>query len=141
MRQTGHTLDIVYDYSEDFERYQQPIVKLKVDGVELNYLVDTGASTSTIPEGFAKKHSLKKSNYEYDTTLLDGTKKVVQGSVFDVSISDRKFVMEAIHYDPSLGGDVRIDGLIGYDFLKRNKLVINAENHTLCVNSAQTKEQ
>ena len=140
MRQTGHTLDIVYDYSEEFEKYCQPIVKAKVDGEELNFLIDTGASISSIPRSFKKRHSLKDSGYKYDTTILNGTKTLESGAIFEVTISEKKFKMEALYYEPMLNGKLKIDGLIGYEFLKENGLIVNAENHTLCVNTAQTKE-
>lgn len=141
MRQTGHTLDIVYDYSEDFEKYQQPIVKAKIAGEELNFLIDTGASISTIPEHFGKSHSLNDSGFKYETTILNGEKTIVSGAVFEITISDKKFKMEALYYKPELNGKTKVDGLIGYEFLNENGLIVNAKNHTLCVNSAQTKEQ
>ena len=48
--------------------------------------------------------------------------------------------MEALYYEPMLNGKLKIDGLIGYEFLKENGLIVNAKNHTLCVNTAPTKE-
>ena len=138
MRQT---FDILYDFSKDFEKYKQPIVKAMIDGEEINFLVDTGASISSIPRNFAQRHSLKDSGFKYDTTILNGTKTLEEGAMFEITIGNRTFPMEALYYDPMLNGKLKIDGLIGYEFLYQNKIIIDTENNTLCIKSKQTKEK
>lgn len=126
-----------YDYSEEFDQFQQPIVKAKICGKEVNMLIDTGAMSCVIEDALARRHRLKNNKKTYITTVVDGTNKKTTGKIVKFQIGEKSFVMDMLVSVINVGINVKIDGILGYDFFQKYNIRIDAKRHILYMDNVE----
>lgn len=119
-------------YQGDFEMYAHlAVVKATIGNQTLRFGIDCGASTALI--GTSQYQTIKEYTREKGTDNLRGADQKVQIvpviKIKELEIGDIAFKnMKAVVTDVgnlNQGTDKKIDGLLGYDFLKKYKTVIN----------------
>lgn len=122
-----------------------PIVFGSINGVAMNFIVDTGASRTVIDESFAKDIEIIKSeNEEPFAAGINAEKLVVQqveipilelGEItfekMPVFTTDLSGISEL--YEQMVG--LTIGGLLGCDFFKNHQAVVNFKDNTIQINA------
>ena len=107
------------------------IVKVRMNNLDLNALIDSGATTSLIRSKFISD-SIKPGSHQNQSVFgLGGTKVEVKGEVSEtISIFNEDFKAKFLVVDPN---DIDYDIIIGVDFLKRHKFKINLAQRKIIV--------
>ena len=102
------------------------VVNIKLNGVNERFLVDTGSSSSYISTEFLKtkrcfKLNERTSSYASATTVVEFKTTKVK-----VVIYGETYIMNTISlYALNKSIDFPVVGILGSDFLRRNKLIID----------------
>ena len=98
-------------------------IAVKTHGVKLTALVDTGASNSFIRESVWKRMEQgKDENTEQIKGLGDGTFQVQGYCMLDICLYQKTFKQK---FGVCIDEGINYDMVIGKDFLKENKVIIN----------------
>lgn len=123
---------INWDSSDIFN--SSPIIKAKIDMTTCLLLVDTGASVSFIDKKFLKKQHLLKTCIEkgekmYLANMLGGVSKSTNVlRTKNLTFGDKKFEQEFQVIDLNIDHRNKAlvyHGILGFDFLLRNKILLN----------------
>lgn len=128
-----------YDYGEDYEKYGIPMIRLNIGSDTYNFLIDTGASFTLIGDEIIEKYreDFVVTDMQASLSGIDGNDVESNYVYSNVFINDIKFEMPGIIYSSenlkAMYDDVVLHGLLGYDFLERNKIKIDTENKKLLI--------
>ncbi|MGB0838718.1 MAG: retroviral-like aspartic protease family protein [Chitinophagales bacterium] len=138
----GNRIDQTYshlpDFMLDFEYAEHlPLVKAKVGKSKLKLAIDTGASTNLMDNRLRRK--LWKFCQFKNMAKLNGTtsqqKRVLRGNINDLNVNGLKYYnLSAVFTElPNLRKEAggKIDGLLGYEFLKYRRTAINFKKQQL----------
>ena len=107
------------------------IVKVRMNNLDLNALIDSGATTSLIRSKYISDTINPGSHQKQSVFGLGGTKVEVKGEVSEtISIFNEDFKAKFLVVDPN---DIDYDIIIGVDFLKRHKFKINLAQRKIIV--------
>lgn len=120
-------------------------IELKVNGNKGKFLLDTGANLSYVDYRKLGKYKLriKDVNIETELTGIGGTaEKVYHLYEFDMTKNSGVELPNNIEFRSTdlSKTKLRMDGIIGWDYLKKNKAVIDYNNNTLVLNSNINKD-
>lgn len=108
-------------------------INAKIHNTEVHCLIDTGSTMSVLHTtvfdqlpGQLKNQLLP---YHIHLRMADGSPVVPLGIVKVPLQIDNQIV-----YQEMLVADVEIPAVLGYDFMTKNKCVINIPNHSVCLN-------
>jgi predicted aspartyl protease len=128
-----------YDYGEDYEKYGIPMIRLNIGSDTYNFLIDTGASFTLIGDEIIDKYrnDFVMTDLQANLSGIDG-KDVESNYVYtSVCIEDIEVELPGIIYSSenlkAMYEEVVLHGLLGYDFLERNKIKIDTENKKLLI--------
>lgn len=127
--------DEFYDYSAEFAVFGQPLIWLNIGGKKRLFIIDTGASTSVISDTLIDDTFIK---FNQATLVgLDGIKSERNTYIAFFDIGDFSFMGEMVETDgenlSKICSNVKIDGLLGYDFMHDNGIKIDTLNHKLLI--------
>ena len=101
-------------------RGHEPLITLNVNGQDARFIVDTGASWSTMSPGFAAKYGLSLGPAPFNMIMRGvggSTMNISLGTARDVTFAD--FALHQVQFivtDKGFGGEA---GLIGQNFLRQ----------------------
>ena len=109
-----------------------PVITVKIDGKKYRFGIDTGAEVNVISRDLKEKFE-KKLLHNFQVNNLHGidgiSQKVVSANLSNFKIKKRNFSnfnFLFIDFTPlQQGYELEIDGILGYPFLKENKISIN----------------
>jgi hypothetical protein len=116
-----------------------PIVKFKNNKSELKFIIDTGSEISIIDDDYYLNH-LQYFNYvsntECDINTLSGTVSsgvIIATTVLDDSLLSQFYItdIDNIKKEVFINTGKNIDGILGCDFLYRNKSIIDFKHKVL----------
>lgn len=116
-----------------------PIVKFKNKHSEIKFIIDTGSEISIIDDGYYCEH-LRDFDYvtnsECDINTLSGTVSsgvIIATTVLDDSLYTKFYItdIDNIKKEVFINTGRNIDGILGCDFLYKNKSVIDFKHKTL----------
>jgi len=120
-----------------------PIIKANVDGIELKLGLDTGAAANLFDSNKIKNKSKNKKK----STLL-GADKAQQSVeiatidstlINDISFNKMRVIWSNIDHLKSAFGE--LDGLLGYEFLKKKKMAISySDKKIYLINERRNKK-
>jgi len=128
-----------------------PIVLGSINGVAMNFIVDTGASRTVIDESFAKDIEIIKSESEepfaaginaeklevqqVEIPILElGKINFIKMSVFTTDLSG---ISEL--YEKMVG--LTIGGLLGCDFFKKHQAIVNFKDSIIQINTTHKNKE
>jgi len=118
------------------------IISCKINGVEGNFIIDSGASNSCVDTNLTSKYKLKTSLSQENASSATNTISKMYISknnrlqieellhedfnvfLFDMSHINKTFINNAIE---------EIDGIIGGDILKKFKAIIDYDKKNICL--------
>jgi hypothetical protein len=116
-----------------------PIVKFKNNKSELKFIIDTGSEISIIDDDYYLNH-LQYFNYvsntECDINTLSGTVSsgvIIATTVLDDNLLSQFYItdIDNIKKEVFINTGKNIDGILGCDFLYRNKSIIDFKHKVL----------
>lgn len=128
-----------YDYTEDYEKYSIPLIRMSIGSDMYNFLIDTGASFTLISDDVVEKHKedFVITGMDACITGIDGNDVNSKYVYTEASIDDTILQLPGIIYSGeklrSMYEEVCLHGLLGYDFLERNGIKIDTENKKLVI--------
>lgn len=111
-----------------------PVLKCKLNGVEVTLLLDSGASISFLDKAFllrtpALKPLLQKGKHAYHCNGFGASKSVNEIAIIEtLTFASKRYVHEFKVTDlnlPKNNKGVLYHGIIGFDFLAMHKLTLN----------------
>lgn len=117
-------------------------IDLKVNEIKGRFLLDTGANLSYVNYGSIDKFNLhiKETRFETELTGIGGVSEQVYSLYkFKMSELNGKELPNNIEFRSTdlSKTRLRLDGIIGSDYLKKNKGIINYSNNTLVLNTEE----
>lgn len=105
-------------------------IPIKINGIDINAFVDTGAQISVISEKLAKKCNLSyRINEKYKSQMIGiGTSKS-PGKIFNVEIEINKYMLPCNL--TVINDDSNIDMLFGLDIMKNHNMTIDLANNCI----------
>lgn len=108
-------------------------IDVNVQGEKAKFLVDTGATVTLVSETLYKKlpASVRPKLHEVNQTIMsaNGTALCVHGKAeFNIGIDQLTYHNEAVV------ANLKADGILGLDFMKRNHCKVDVSNEVLDVN-------
>ncbi len=119
--------------------YSDVIVRLNVRGRGLDFIVDSSARDSIIDRNVASDLGLP--TYGQLTQLADGTKYAYDTTIDDATVGPirlQNFALRAQTYNYETDRDIKVVGVLGFDFLAANAFKLDWVNGTLDVVPAKT---
>ena len=135
-----HSMKTQRSVSIQFTKTRHIICKAHINGVAAQLLIDTGASSSCIHSKLQEHFKLRIKGDAFDATgASHGKMKAVltRKSKLQLGrheVGNQAFVLlDLTHINATLEtqGAAPIEGIIGADFLKKNKVVIDYRNRKL----------
>lgn len=138
----AHIVDIVrskegtsdkISFKESMDLTNLPIITLVIDKVKLNFVLDTGSTSSVVDKTVIEGNNISYTHIK-NTTLfgLEGEGKEVCVGNFKASYKDREYELLATIKDMSKpfniiknNTGVNISGLLGSDFFEKYKYIID----------------
>jgi hypothetical protein len=114
--------------------YGMIVVRLSVQGRGLDFIVDSGSKVSVIDRDVAADLGLP--TYGQVTKLDDGTKYGYDTKIADATVGPirlQNFAVRAEEYSYDANQDIKIVGVLGYDFLAANAFKMDFVNSSLDV--------
>lgn len=116
-----------------------PIVKFKNKGSEVRLIIDTGSEISIIDDDYYCKHLQYfdyVSNAEYDINTLSGKVSsgvIIANTMLDDSLYTKFYItdIDNIKKEVFINTGRNIDGILGCDFLYKNKSIIDFKHKVL----------
>ena len=122
-----------------------PIVTFKIDRIKLNFILDTGATTSLINSSSLDKIKKKdKVNDKYDvvTGLDPNIEYRAEKYIIPIRLKNKQFSVEfcsmslnATFNDIQQETGIAVDGLLGSDFFEKNKCTLDYNKMTMIFNN------
>ena len=108
------------------------VVRLNVNGRGLDFLLDSASSTSVIDRNVA--HDLGLPTYGQTTHLSDGKPVEYRTTIADTDVGSihlHNYVLDAVDYAYNPREEMRVVGVLGYDFFAANVLRFDFVNGRL----------
>jgi len=119
---------------------QHIICKAHINGIACQLLVDTGASSSCIHSKLQEQFKLRSKGDPFDAAgaikgkmevIMTGKSKIKLGRYEAGKLSFVLLDLTHINQTLSSQGSLPIEGIIGADFLKKNKVIIDYRSRKL----------
>lgn len=116
-------------YTIQADRYSQYLFTGSVNGNDIDFLLDTGASEISIPGGIAKRLDLRRGK-NYIVTTANGNVTVYATQLESITVGPFTLRNISAHINPAMEGDV---ALLGMNFLRHFEILQRAGVLTISI--------